>query len=105
MQATTPAECARCGGDWGPHGMAGVTGCLCRTPDAGKACAGPHDCVAECIVDEPGARDLATACPALNAHFPAHCAPRYVSFGCHGIVVEKPTPAGPLRAVRYLCVD
>lgn len=56
-------------------------------------------------MDEPGARDLAEKCPALNAQFPAHCARFYTTFGCHGFVVEKATPRGPLRAVEYVCVD
>lgn len=105
VEAKTPSECMSCSGAWGPHGLSGAVGCLCGTPDAGKPCDGPHDCVAECLVDEPGARDLAGSCPALRARFPAHCAPRYTNFGCHGIVVEKSTPAGPVRGVQYLCLD
>ncbi len=105
VQAKTPAECTRCKGDWGRHGLAGVAGCLCRTPDAGKPCESPHDCVAECLADPKHARDQSRECPRVNAEFHGHCSEHYVTFGCSGIIVEKPTPAGPLRAVQYLCVD
>lgn len=105
MQAKTPAECARCKGDWGRHGLAGVAGCLCRTPDADKPCESPHDCVAQCLADPEHAQAQSRHCPRVNAEFHGHCSAHYTNFGCNGIIVEKATPAGPLRGVQYLCVD
>ncbi len=105
MEAKTPAECKRCNGDWGPHGLVGVTGCLCRTPDANKPCESPHDCVAECLVDRKQARDAEDGCPHPIGHYHGHCAAQYTTFGCHGYIVEKATPAGARQSVRFICLD
>lgn len=105
VEAKTPAECTRCKGDWGRHGLVGAVGCLCRTPDGGKPCESPHDCSAECMLDPDRARALSNKCPAVGAKLHGHCATRYTTFGCNGFVVEKPTPAGPLRGVLYICLD
>lgn len=105
VQAKTRAECTHCNGDWGRHGLAGVVGCLCRTPDAGKPCESPHDCTAECVVGRPGETDPKDVCPAVGAALHGHCAGQYTTFGCHSFIVEKSTPGGVLRGVQTLCID
>ena len=103
--ASTEAECKKCNGSWGPHGMVGVVGCLCATPDGGRACSSPRDCASECIVADVDAQQLVPRCPILGAKLPGTCANDYVMFGCHAYIVEQATPSGPLRQVWRVCRD
>jgi hypothetical protein len=103
--ATTEAACQQCSGSWGPHGMLGIVGCLCGTPDGGRPCSSPHDCASECLVMDADAEKLVPRCPVLGAKLPGVCAYAYVVFGCHAYVVEKSTPSGPLRQVWRVCRD
>lgn len=52
-QAYDEAACRACKGVWGAHGLTGSVGCICATRDGGRSCTGPHECEAECMVDDP----------------------------------------------------
>ena len=42
-------ECRECNGEWGPHGMLQLEGCVCRTRDGGTPCDDGADCEGQCI--------------------------------------------------------
>jgi hypothetical protein len=92
--------------------MAGEVGCLCATPDGGKACKSPLDCEASCIVDlkheqeYAGVRCDASGCTGGKPFPPAHCARAYVDFGCSGRVVQFDSPTqGTFFEVQFVCLD
>lgn len=100
----TPEECKACNGDWGPHGMAQVTSCLCRTTDAGKRCRRHADCQSKCVAGEEVEREVMQAGPPASGYFVGRCAEFHIIFGCLRFV-EQAEP-GPLdEPPPMLCID
>lgn len=91
--ALTRAEqaCKACNGDFGPHGMLGQVGCLCRMDDAGKPCDDGNDCQGKCV-----GRDEAFVCSEFATVFGCH------SYLPKGWSEQRHTP--PVRVPR-ICVD
>lgn len=83
--------CQDCSGDWGPHGMLGTVGCLCRTTDAGTPCDDGNDCEGQCI--------------SVDGQFV--CSEFFTVFGCHSYLPpgwsEEPHPE--LVKAPHVCVD
>lgn len=86
-------ECRACEGDWGPHGMAGRVGCVCRTQDGGTTCNDGLDCEAQCI--SAGGGGFA-------------CSEFVTTFGCRSYLPDgwSLQPQGQFgRRVPHRCVD
>lgn len=88
------AECETCNGDWGRHGMMGVTGCLCRTTDGGTPCDDGLDCEAKCLSASGGGYE---------------CAEFVTTFGCRSYLPDgwstQKTSGAFGRRVPRSCVD
>lgn len=104
--------CLRCNGAWGPHGITGQVGCLCRTSDGGRPCTKASECEARCLIPWDAALRLREAQWPVNQSPPVDlgvppgaCAEFRTSFGCHGWLEERPTPQGPMNGVRSACLD
>lgn len=87
------AACERAGGTMGPAGIAGRDHCTQNLPDAGKACAGPDDCIGECWLE---VSDAQPPTPGTTAE--GTCQPTDNGFGCHTLVEDG-------VVVGTLCVD
>jgi hypothetical protein len=110
-------ECVAAGGDWGPHGMAGVESCDRPTRDAGQRCTSDADCESVCIDD--GHEPLGASPPA-GVEVPScergeqprlvvgHCFARTLPFGCRArlprVTIECVAP-GVGRRAHTICVD
>lgn len=100
----TQEECKACNGEWGPHGLAQVTSCLCRTSDAGKRCHRRSDCQGLCVAGENVEREIVEAGPPARGYFVGHCAEFDPSFGCMR-VLEQAGPGPLLEPPAMLCID
>jgi hypothetical protein len=83
--------CDDCNGQWGPHGISGTVGCLCRTGDAGTACDDGKDCEGKCI--------------STDGQF--ECSEFFSVFGCHSYLPygwSEETHESPTNA-PFICVD
>lgn len=45
------SACQRCNGDFGPHGLRGTLGCVCRTADSGRPCDDGDACEGMCLFE------------------------------------------------------
>jgi hypothetical protein len=100
----TQEECKACRGEWGAHGLAQVTSCLCRTTDAGKRCTRRFDCQALCVAGENVEREIMEKGPPAKGYFVGHCAEFDPIFGCMR-VLDQAGP-GPLdEPPTMLCID
>jgi hypothetical protein len=104
--ARTPAECKACNGEWGPHGLAQVTSCLCRTTDAGKRCHRHSDCQGKCVAGEEVEREVVVVGPPARGYFVGHCAEFHTLFGCMRLLAQAGPGPGPLdEPPPMLCID
>lgn len=100
----TQEECKACNGTWGPHGLAQVTSCLCRTSDAGKRCHRRSDCQGLCVSGEDVEREIVEAGPPAKGYFVGRCAELNPIFGCMRVFDQ--TGPGPLvEPPAMLCID
>lgn len=99
------ARCAQCNGDFGPHGIAGIPSCLCRTRDGGKACNVPEACESKCEIRyEDGLAHRGTRCPPKSrCPLPQGFCSEFVHpFGCQSWIDRDATGA---RIARTICRD
>jgi hypothetical protein len=102
--AQTQEECKACHGEWGAHGLAQMTSCLCRTTDAGKPCYRRSDCQGLCVAGENVKREVVQAGPPAQGYFVGRCAEFNPIFGCMR-VLDQAGP-GPLdEPPGVLCID
>ncbi len=88
------ARCQACSGLFAPRGLAGITACHCRMPDAGKPCSDGDECQGRCVGSgTPG--DF-------------RCSTYRTTFGCHSTLPRgwsKGARGGLARRVPTICVD
>lgn len=97
----------RCNGRWGPHGMAGVPSCLCRTGDNGKACRDRADCEGACIFD-PQETEVLDPGPPPRGYFGGKCSEFVTAFGCLRRISKGARAAGPVDLQQLppkVCID
>jgi len=83
------SACEECKGEFGPHGLAGIVGCICAARDAGRPCDDGSDCEGLCISVEGEFR----------------CSDLVTVFGCHSYLPER-WSLGPQAALApYMCAD
>jgi hypothetical protein len=114
-QAQTPArkpprnaaECRRCKGEWGVHGLLQVESCLCRTHDAGKRCRDGYECEGECVVDD-GKTEVVDRGPPPRGFFIGKCSEFDHLFGCMKLLMDGTLAEGPTRLDERpadVCID
>jgi hypothetical protein len=111
------AECRACRGDWGPHGLVGLEGCICRAKDAGKVCRDGRDCEGECVFQRAevvrkerrqcNAQGVCTVSPALGRAV-GKCSEKIGDFGCASLIdvgaSDLPPQSLPLQRSQ-ICRD
>ena len=103
----TEAECKKCNGDWGIHGLSEINSCLCRTRDAGKECKDGLECEGECVVVDHRTEITDPGPPALG-YFLGRCSERDLQFGCRIRLGDGTKAKGPVRLdepLTELCMD
>jgi len=105
--AKNSAECARCNGVWGRHGLAQTDGCNCRTGDAGKVCRQAEDCQGQCVLKDPPDTETLTAGPPATGHFLGRCSEFETVFGCSRFLGKGAAhaPVNLAEVPPALCVD
>ncbi len=116
--ASRRAECAACDGDWGPHGMLGIVGCICRTGDRGATCYDGRECEGICLYDHfevireavPARCDDDGRCSVtLATNRPVGtCSEFQWMFGCYSYIPEGTSDETPFVGawrVPRICVD
>lgn len=109
-EANRPASkesCAACRGEWGPHGLAQVDSCICRTKDGGRVCHDGLECEGQCLADEDGFEATEKGPPA-RGFAKGRCAEFVATFGCHSIVPRGARAKGPkveAEAIEKICID
>jgi len=98
------ASCKACQGDWGPHGILQLEGCVCRARDRGRVCYDGDACEGYCLFDhiEKLGHGLGR-----NA---GKCSEFIGGFGCisylqHGESKLPPRPLAELGPTASLCAD
>lgn len=103
-RANTPETCRDCNGEWGPHGLAQVESCMCRTKDAGKPCKSKNDCESQCVASEPPQTQVLDKGPPPKGYFLGHCHEFVPFFGCgHLLRDTNPVPLDELPP--KICID
>ena len=104
------AECTRCNGDWGVHGLDPTPGCNCRTNDAGRSCFASGQCQGACLLDARDASDPASVVvvdpgPPRLGHFVGQCAEFFTSYGCRATAPAEDQLLGLDEAPPTICTD
>ena len=99
-------ECRACKGEWGVHGLAQTTSCLCRTHDAGKSCKDGLECEGECEVVD-GKMEVTDPGPPKRGYFVGRCTEFDHVFGCRKLLMDGAAakPANLEEALAETCVD
>jgi len=103
----TAADCKKCNGVWGVHGLAQVESCLCRTNDAGKTCRDGGECQGACLASEDGFEVVEKGPPA-KGFYRGSCSEFTIAFGCHLFIPKGARQKGPQEkedAADSLCYD
>lgn len=105
--ARTPEACRACNGEWGPHGLAQVESCMCRTKDAGKPCKGKGDCESQCVATEQPETQVVDKGPPAKGYFLGHCHEFVPFFGCGRLLRDSndTTPVALDEPPPKICID
>ena len=102
------AECAKCNGVWGRHGLSQAEYCNCRTNDSGKRCRDGAECEGQCVADEEPEREIVRAGPPALGYFVGHCSEMKRVFGCLRFIprgAQSAPPSELAEPLPKLCID